>query len=101
MSWLHRFPRCRPGAGVAAGLVLALTAIAALTAPASAEDLQSRLAERAAACTWAPLDRGAPVLRITITGDPGGDWHLVPGAGGDVDLQPGKAANPGFTAELD
>ena len=95
MSWLPRSPL-----RFACFVVAALLALGCVS-PARADDLHSQLAELAARFTWAPLERGAPIVQITVTGDPGGDWHLVPGAGGDVDLKPGKATNPGFTAELD
>jgi mannose-6-phosphate isomerase-like protein (cupin superfamily) len=64
-------------------------------------DLHGQLAELAARFSWAPVERQAPVVGITVTGDPGGDWHLVPRAGGDVELRGGPAAAAGFTCELD
>jgi quercetin dioxygenase-like cupin family protein len=69
--------------------------------PAAGGDLHTQLAELAAAFSWTPIDKGAPVVQVTVTGDPGGDWHLTPRAGGDVELRSGPAEKPGFTCELD
>lgn len=93
------------------GLVLAIGLGVGLCGPqvraASAEegragpDLHEQLAELARQFSWMPLeDDEAPVVGLTITGDPGGDWHLVPSGGGDVELKVGPALDPGFTCEL-
>jgi mannose-6-phosphate isomerase-like protein (cupin superfamily) len=76
-------------------------ATAAARAEESPPDLHGQLAELARQFSWVPLEHEAPVVGITITGDPGGDWHLVPGGGGDVELRVGSAADPGFVCELD
>jgi mannose-6-phosphate isomerase-like protein (cupin superfamily) len=63
-------------------------------------DIARQLADLAAHFTWTPLERQAPVVQVTITGDPGGDWFLTPRSGGEVELSSGRAPHPGFTCEL-
>jgi len=63
-------------------------------------DVHAQLTELATRFLWTPIEK-APVVQITVTGDPGGDWHLVPRPGGDVELRSGRADHPGFTCELD
>jgi mannose-6-phosphate isomerase-like protein (cupin superfamily) len=64
-------------------------------------DLGRELAELAAHFTWAPLEHQAPVVQITVTGDPGGEWFVTPRSGGEVELKSGRAPDPGFSCELD
>ena len=63
-------------------------------------DVARQLGELAAHFSWAPLEKQAPVVQLTITGDPGGEWFLTPRAGGEVELSAGRAKQPGFTCEL-
>jgi hypothetical protein len=82
-------------------LALALARFLPAAEAAGEGELAHDLAALAARFTWVPLEREAPVVQITITGDPGGEWFLAPRAGGEVDLKPGRAPDPGFTCELD
>jgi hypothetical protein len=68
---------------------------------AGENELAQELARLAAGFTWTPIAQGQPVVQITITGDPGGEWTVAPRAGGEVELKAGRAPNPGFTCELD
>jgi len=57
--------------------------------------------ELAARFTWAPVEEVATVVQLNLSGSPGGRWHLVPLDGGDVELRPGPAPDPGFACEMD
>ncbi|HWN80822.1 MAG TPA: cupin domain-containing protein [Candidatus Udaeobacter sp.] len=87
-------------------LALLIAGLWLVPAPLRADDpkesaVPRQLTELAAHFTWTPLERQAPVVQITITGDPGGEWFVTPRSDGDVELSAGKAPNPGFTCELD
>lgn len=82
------------------GLLTLLALVVAARAATEDADLHGRLAELASRFSWTPIEN-PPVVQITITGDPGGDWHVQPRGGGDVELRTGRAETAGFTCELD
>ncbi len=90
----------RPSCGHYLILILFAGALPGVARAATDADLQGELADLASRFSWAPIDK-PPIVQITITGDPGGDWFIVAGPGGDVELRSGRAQQPGFTCELD